>query len=139
MVLSIRLGHNLILDIMSPIDAKTREQIVANVVAAREGRTTFLAQMKERQKQGWQAAHKAAVTLKEGFGATRVVLFGSMLDHGHMTWHSDLDLAVWGIQAEDYLRAGVAVEKGHPFTIDLIDAETAPPHILEAIHQGIDL
>ena len=62
-----------------------------------------------------------------------------MLDHEHMTWRSDIDLAVWGIKADDYLRAGAAAEKGHHFAVDLIDAESAPLYILEAIHQGIEL
>ena len=124
---------------MPLIDTKAREQIIARVLAAREQRAEFLTQMKELQQQGWQAARKAATVLKEEFGAQRVVLFGSMLDHEHMTWHSDIDLAVWGIRADDYLRAGAAAEKGHHFSVDLIVAESAPPHILEAIDQGIEL
>lgn len=124
---------------MHLVNPKTREQIIARVLAAREGRAEFLTQMKELQQQGWQAAQKAATVLKEEFGAKRVVLFGSMLDPERMTWHSDIDLAVWGIRADDYLRAGAAAEKGHHFSVDLIDAESAPPHILDAIHQGIEL
>ena len=123
---------------MPLVDNKTREQIVARVLAARERRTEFLTQMKVRQQQGWQAARRAAKDLKE-FGAQRVVLFGSMLDSERMTWHSDIDLAVWGIRSEDYLRAGAAAEKGHDFPVDLIDAQSAPPHILVAIHQGMEL
>ena len=52
---------------MSLVNIKTREQIIANVLAAREGRAAFLAQMKALQQQGWQAAHEAAATLKRGF------------------------------------------------------------------------
>jgi len=124
---------------MPLINPRTREQIVARVLAAREGRAAFLTQMKDLQQQGWQAAQKAATVLKEEFGAKRVVLFGSMLDPEHMTWHSDIDLAVWGMRSEHYLRAGAAAEKGHHFSVDLIDAESAPIHLLNAIHQGIEL
>lgn len=31
------------------------------------------------------------------------------------------------------------IEKGHRFTIDLVEAEKAKPHILKAIEQGIEL
>ena len=124
---------------MSFIDTQAREQIIARVLDARKRRAEFLTQMQNLQQQGWQAARKAANVLKEEFGAKRIVLFGSMLDPEHMTRHSDIDLAIWGISADDYLRAGVAAEKGHHFSVDLIDAESAPPYLLEAIHQGIEL
>ncbi len=124
---------------MPSVDTKTREQIVKRVLTARKNRAEFLLQMKKLQQQGWQAARQAAATLKEEFGANRVVLFGSMLDHQHMTWHSDIDLAVWGIETNHYLRAGAVAERGHHFSIDLIDAESSPPHIQAAIHQGIEL
>jgi uncharacterized protein len=124
---------------MPLIDEQTRQQIVTRVLAARDRRAEFLLQMQERQRQGWEAAGKAAKVLKETFGAQRVVLFGSMLNSEQMTWHSDIDLAVWGIPPEDYLRAGIAAEKGHTFAVDLIDIQAAPAHILTAIDQGLDL
>lgn len=121
------------------VDTETREQIIADVLAARKQRAEFLQEMKVLQCQGVQAARNAATVLKGEYGATRVVLFGSMLDPEHMTRHSDIDLAVWGIKSDDYLRAGVAAEKGHQFSVDLIDAETTPPYIQAAIHQGMEL
>ncbi|WP_346290686.1 nucleotidyltransferase domain-containing protein [Sphaerothrix gracilis] len=124
---------------MTPIDAQTRQEIIARVLTARKDRSTFLAQMKQRQQQGWQVARKAAQCLKLEFGAQRVVLFGSLLDHEGMTWYSDIDLAVWGVDASNYLRAGAAIEREQPFSINLIDPDSAPPHILEAIQQGTDL
>lgn len=124
---------------MPLVDQKTSAQIVTRVLAARKQRAEFLQQMKELQRQGWQAAQKAAAALKEEFGVQRVVLFGSMLDNERMTWHSDIDLAVWGIQTRDYLRAGVVAEKGHHFPVDLIDAESSPPHIQAAIAEGVEL
>lgn len=124
---------------MSLVSPKCRDQIVARVLAARQRRAGFLLQMKELQQQGYLAACKVAAVLKREFGAQRVVLFGSMLNHEYMTDHSDIDLAVWGIKTEDYLRAGIAAEQGHHFPIDLIDAELAPSYIRDAINQGIEL
>jgi uncharacterized protein len=124
---------------MPLVDDHTRQQIVARVLAARDRRADFLTQMTERQQQGWAIASRIAKMLKQEFGAQRIVLFGSMLNPAAMTWHSDIDLAIWGIDPDDYLRAGATAEKGHSFSIDLIDAPTASPYILMAIHQGVDL
>ncbi len=124
---------------MAPIDEKTREQIVARVMAAREQRPQRLLKMKERQQRGLEVASECARILKEEFGAHKVVLFGSLLNHERMWWGSDIDLAVWGLPEEDYFRAGAAVERGHDFSVDLVEVQHARPHILEAIHQGIEL
>lgn len=124
---------------MAPIDDKTREQIVARVMAAREQRPQRLAQMKERQQRGLEVASVCARILKQEFGAQRVVLFGSLLDHERMWWGSDIDLAVWGLPESDYFRAGAAVERGHEFAVDLVEVQHARPHILKAIQQGVEL
>ena len=124
---------------MPPVTPKTREQIISKVLSARADRAAFVTQMKELQQKGWQVAKIAATVLKKEFGAQRVVLFGSMLDAEHMTWHSDIDLAIWGVSPQDYLKAGIAAEKGHHFSVDLIDILSAPPYILDAVHRGIEL
>ncbi len=124
---------------MNPLDDKTREQIVARVLAGREQRPQRLAQMKERQQLGIKVARECARILKAEFGATKVVLFGSMLNPERMTWRSDIDLAVWGLPEKDLFRAGAAIERGHDFSIDLVEVQHARPHILKAIEQGMDL
>jgi len=61
-----------------------------------------------RRERAWQIARHAAVLLKEQFGATRVVAFGSLV-HGHwFSSASDIDLAAWGVKTDDYF---VAVAK----------------------------
>lgn len=124
---------------MAPLDEKTRAQIVTRVLAAREQRPQMLVQMKERQQQGLTVARKAAQILKQDFGAERVVLFGSLLNWERMTWHSDIDLAVWGLPESDYFKAGAVIERGHGFPIDLVEVQHAKPHILKAIEQGMEL
>ena len=125
---------------MTPIDDKTREQIVARVLAAREQRPQHLAQMKERQQRGLEVARKCAVTLKEEFEAERVVLFGSMLDPERMWWGSDIDLAVWGLPEGDYFTAVGKVQDVDPnFSVDVVEIQHARPHILEGVQQGIEL
>ncbi len=50
-------------------------------------------QAEERFEQAWEVAYRAARLLRERFGATRVVVFGSL---AHRAWFrpwSDIDLA----------------------------------------------
>ncbi len=124
---------------MAPLDEKTKEQIVARVLAAQAQRPQMLAVLKQCQSLGLEVAHKCAGILKQEFGATRVVLFGSMLNHERMWWGSDIDLAVWGLPEKDLFRAGAAIERGHNFSIDLVEVQHAKPHILKAIEQGMEL
>ncbi|ELR97424.1 hypothetical protein [Gloeocapsa sp. PCC 73106] len=61
----------------SSINDPTPSQIILQVSKARETRTEFLEQMRQRQQQGWKVAQDCARILKEQFGVKRVVLFGS--------------------------------------------------------------
>jgi predicted nucleotidyltransferase len=125
---------------MTSPDAQTRSQIVAQVLEAREKRAEFLEQMRQRQQRGWEVARQSARILKEQFGAQRVVLFGSLLEPQRMTWHSDLDLAVWGLPERDYFRAVATLMDVEPeFRVDLVEGQRVEPHILKAIAQGIEL
>lgn len=62
-----------------------------------------------REALAWQLARRAAQLLKETFGAARVVIFGSLVQPGLFSLHSDVDLAAWGIQPEDTFRVIGAV------------------------------
>ncbi|MDJ0503328.1 MAG: nucleotidyltransferase domain-containing protein [Nostocales cyanobacterium LE14-WE4] len=85
-------------------------------------------------------ARQCAKILKERFGAEKVVLFGSLLDHQQMSWRSDIDLAVWGLPEKDYFKAvGVLLDIAEDFSLDLMEAQHAKPYILPAISQGIEL
>ena len=115
------------------------QDIITRIKQDREQRPALLEKMKDRQKKGLEIAQKSANILKEKFGVKRVVLFGSLLNPETMSPHSDIDLAVWGLPEASIFRAGAMIEKGHRFTIDLVEAEKAKPHILKAIEQGIEL
>ena len=124
---------------MTILDEPTQQTILKRILRDRAQRSQFLVQMQQRQKQGWRVARQAAQVLKTEFGVQRVVLFGSMLEVKALTWHSDLDLAVWGLDKYDLFKAGARIEQGHDFDIDLVPVELAKPHILPAIHQGAAL
>jgi predicted nucleotidyltransferase len=124
---------------MSSLDDRTRSEIVAQVLAARENSAEFLEQMKQRQKKAWEVARQCSRVLKEQFGVSRVVLFGSMLNAQKMSPRSDIDLAVWDLPESDLFRAGAAIERGHEFDVDLVEVQKAKPHIVKAIEKGIEL
>jgi uncharacterized protein len=113
--------------------------IVARVMETRAQQSEKLAQMRLRQQRGLEIARQCTQILKEQFGVQRVVLFGSLLDLDQMSWRSDIDLVVWGLPEADFLKAGAAIERGHDFSIDLIEIQHAKPHVLKAIEQGIEL
>ncbi len=58
-----------------------------------------------RRERGLAVARSAAALLKEQFGATRVVLFGSTTSEDAFWEHSDIDLAAWDIARDDYFTA----------------------------------
>jgi len=69
--------------------------------------------------------HVAAV-LRSQFGVRKVVLFGSTAHEAWFREDSDLDLAVEGLEAEDYWKAWAMVEDMIPERpVDLIDIESA--------------
>ncbi|ELR96444.1 putative nucleotidyltransferase [Gloeocapsa sp. PCC 73106] len=116
-----------------------KQEIIAEVLAARSNREPFLLKMKQRQKEGLEVAQKCADFLKKKYGVTKVVLYGSLLNHEKMTLHSDIDLAVWSLPEKDYFKAVADLDYGHNFEIDLVEIQKANPYILEAIYRGVEL
>lgn len=86
------------------------------------------------------AASAIAGELKSRYGATRVVLFGSLAREDFHKW-SDIDLAVWGISSADYYRA-VAFASGFSelFKVDLVGAEDCSDSLRQHIQrEGVEL
>jgi predicted nucleotidyltransferase len=89
----------------------------------------------ERRDRAWEVARTAANLLRERFGATRVVVFGSLAHDEWFTRWSDIDLAAWGISPDAFFRAvaevtGLSAE----FKVDLVDPHDCRP----AMRQSID-
>ncbi|MBW1728563.1 MAG: nucleotidyltransferase domain-containing protein [Deltaproteobacteria bacterium] len=94
-----------------------------------------------RWERAWQVARSAAKLLRQRFGATRVLLFGSLVDFKRFTPWSDIDLAAWGIPAGEFYRAVAMVTGLSPeFELDLVEPETCRPGLRRRIEQeGIEL
>lgn len=95
----------------------------------------------DRWERAWAHARTVARLLREKFGATRVVVFGSLTDRACFTQWSDIDLAAWGITPDDYYRA-VAFVTGlsSEFELDLVDPACTRPALQKSIErEGIDV
>ncbi len=116
---------------MSPI---TAEQMAIYRASALKRQQQKLDRLYHRQQLGLSVARQAAELLKQKFKVSQVVLFGSMLSRDRVHDRSDIDLAVWGLDPQAYYRAVGYLQSLEPeISIDLIEAESAPPRILSEI------
>jgi len=95
----------------------------------------------EREKRAWALARRAGELLRKRFGAERVVVFGSLVHKGCFTRWSDVDVAAWGLRAEDTFRAiGAVQDLDSEIAVNLIDVGTCSPSLLEVIEQeGVEV
>jgi len=91
---------------------------------------------KTRRERGWKLARKAAKLLRAQFQAKRVAVFGSLLYETRFTRWSDIDIAVWGIPADQTFRAmGAVMDLDSSVELNLVDVNTCSPSLLRAIEQ----
>ncbi|MCB8976924.1 MAG: nucleotidyltransferase domain-containing protein [Ardenticatenaceae bacterium] len=90
----------------------------------------------QRREKAWQLAQMAAVLLKEEFGATRVAVFGSLVQPKLFHRRSDVDLAVWGLDGTEYYRAvSRLLSLDSDFSFDLVEVEHASSRLREKIER----
>ena len=96
---------------------------------------------RQRLERGRAVARKAAELLRRRFHAERVAVFGSLLSPERFDERSDVDLAVWGLPEEDFLRAVAAViSLDREITVDLVAVEQARPSLRERIeNEGMEI
>lgn len=120
-----------------PLPSATKMQ--SYIATARRRQQQQQTHLQQRREQGLALAHQAASILRQEFGVSRVVLFGSILSPVAFHETSDLDIVVWDLSPDDYLRAVVRLMELPDFSIDLVEAETAQEHLQSGISQGLDL
>lgn len=104
--------------------------------AVRRRRASQAAAISKRRQRALSVAKKAARLLRENFGATEVILFGSLARRGDFSLHSDIDLAERGIPPENYLEAmDTVLHLDREFRIDLIEIATCLPAMLAEIEK----
>lgn len=112
----------------------------AYVQTAQQQQQEYIGQIQQRYQRGWQVAHEGAKLLKQNFGAKRVVVFGSLLDASRIHLHSDIDLAVWGMDPKLYFKAVAYLQDIDPdFEVDLVEPDSAYSYMQEAIEQGVEI
>ena len=95
---------------------------------------TEMREMLARRERALLVARKAARILKESFGVTRVLLFGSLVTQSWFHIRSDVDLAVEGLKPKDFWWADCRLESiSDGFEIDLVDLSTAPSGLKQTI------
>ena len=113
-------------------------QLQRYIVSAQERERDRLAKLEERRRSALNLAKQAVSLLKEEFGATQVILFGSLLTE---TFHesSDIDLAVMGLSEKQYFQAVGRLLGLGDFDFDLVEIQHACPEIVQKIRQGVIL
>lgn len=92
-------------------------------------------ELEQRRQEALTVAQRCIQLLKQEFGATEVILFGSLVGDGPWHWQSDLDLAVRGMSEDAIWHAYSALESIVPswLKIDLVPIERVPPRVAARI------
>ena len=97
----------------------------------------------KRGQRAWKIAQAASKVLKNKYGATRVILFGSLVKGSRFTPWSDVDLSVSGLPPGSYYKAAgeimdMGMAKG--IRIDVLDPVDCLKTMRNRIRQeGIEL
>lgn len=106
-------------------------------------RARYRAEQAEREAMRLRAradAEAAAGVLRQRFGATRVILFGSVARPGGFFEQSDIDLAVSGIPVSTFFRAWAEAARVASVEVDVVDLAECSPTLRTVIdEEGIEL
>jgi predicted nucleotidyltransferase len=120
----------------APVQDLSPEQIALYRNTAARRQKLRVAKIKPRREKAWKLARRAAKVLREQYHAERVAVFGSLLHEACFTEWSDLDIAAWGIPADQTFRAiGTVMDLDSSFEINLVDVNTCSPSLLQAIEE----
>lgn len=108
----------------------TADQMSIYRASARKRHQQRRDRLHDRHQLGLAVAKQASDLLKQEFKAEQVALFGSMLSFERIHERSDVDLAVWGLNPQDYYKAvGRLLALNPEILVDLVEVESAPPRI----------
>lgn len=104
---------------MSGISA---EKMARYRAAARQREETRQRQVQVRFDRAWQTARLGAKLLREKYAIPQVWVFGSLLRPERFYERSDIDLAVWELEDQNWLQVlGDLFEIDADFSIDLVE------------------
>jgi uncharacterized protein len=112
------------------------EQMKAYRHTARQRWQAEQAQLARRHDRAWELARQAAEMLRRDFAVARVVVFGSLMYQDRFTEWSDVDLAAWGLDSTNWLKAIGAVQRlSDEIELNLADVGSCSPELLAAIER----
>ena len=115
----------------------TAEQLATFGATMRRRAADDARRLRQRREAAWGVARQAADLLREHYGTTRVLAFGSLADGAHFSAHSDIDLAALGLAPSDHYAAlGRLLSLSPDFEFDLVDLDTCPAELRGAILSG---
>ena len=119
----------------------TLEEIADYQASARRRHKQEQYRLRLREEHAWELARRAASLLREQFGATRVMVFGSLVHRDSFTPWSDVDIAAWGIRPDYTLQAiGAVMDISPDIELNLVDVNTCSPDFGAAIErEGTDI
>lgn len=91
-----------------------------------------VAQYKAWEKEAWVDAQTAASILRKQFGATNIIVFGSLVKD-KFGEDSDIDMAVEGIAPSEFFAALSAINWQSKWEIDLKPLEALEPHFKQRV------
>ena len=92
-----------------------------------------------RRAEARSAASVAADLLRRDFGATRILVYGSVARGGDFTEHSDVDLLAWGIPAErEFSAVAACLGVSGEIRVNLAVAESSTTSLLAAAQREGD-
>lgn len=84
------------------------------------------------EQEAWCEVRQAVALLRERFGATKAIVFGSLV-RDSFGEDSDIDLAVAGLKSADFFSAITAINSGTKRWIDLKPLEDLEPRFRERV------
>jgi predicted nucleotidyltransferase len=112
------------------------EQIAIYRKTAEQNLQNSHVQREKRREKAWRSVQLASNLLKEKFGVTKVMVFGSLIHQDCFTVWSDVDIAAWGLSTLDTFKAmGEVRELDESIEINLIDINIFQSSLLERILQ----
>jgi predicted nucleotidyltransferase len=121
---------------MTTASELTAEQLDSYRVAARRRHEAEQRALARREQLAWELARRAATLLRDEFRADRVVVFGSIIHPGCFTAWSDVDVAAWGLDSRDTLRAMEAVsDLSQEIPVNLVDVAACSASLRSVIEQ----
>lgn len=121
---------------MGTANELTAEQLDAYKAGARRRHEAEQRALVLREQRAWELARRAAALLRGEFHAERVVVFGSLIHPGCFTAWSDVDVAAWGLDPRDTLRAmEVVSDLSQEIPVNLVDVSACSASLRSAIEQ----